>query len=236
MPKQNEKPFQFAPLEGYSFKQRWSIRLADNAFYWCIRILGATTRFEVRGLENWESIAAAGKHPIYTFWHDRIFLGTYFWRDRGIVIMTSQSFDGEYIARFIQRFGFGAIRGSSSKGGVRALIELIRLMHSGHPAGFAVDGPRGPKYEVKPGPVFAAKKSGNPIMPFVIEAKHYWTVNSWDKMQIPKPFSKALLTIGEPIYVSSKEDNAGMKSILAELQKSLDDLLRQGREWRERND
>jgi lysophospholipid acyltransferase (LPLAT)-like uncharacterized protein len=231
---QNEKLYRFAPLSGFTFRERFSIKVADLAFYVCIRILGMTTHFKVRGMENLQAVEAAGKLPIYCFWHDRIFLGTYFWRDRGIVVMTSQSFDGEYIARFIQRFGYGAIRGSSSQGGARALVEMVKSMRRGHPMAFTVDGPRGPRYEAKPGPIILAKKSGNPLLPFVIESRRYWTANSWDKMQIPKPFGKALVIINEPIYVGPDAGDAEVEAKLSEFQCSLDDLNRQGKEWRER--
>ena len=89
---------------------------------------------------------------------------------------------------------------------------------------FTVDGPRGPRYEAKPGPLILAKKSGNPLMPFVIEPRRYWTVNSWDKMQIPVPFGRALVIIGEPIYVDSDAGEAEIDAKLAEFQSSLDDL------------
>jgi len=233
---QNDKLFRFAPLSSYTFKERISIRAADAAFYLCIRLLGMSTRFEVRGIENLQAIETAGKLPIYCFWHDRILLGTWFFRNRGIVVLTSQSFDGEYIARFIQRFGYGAIRGSSSRGGARALVEMIKSMRRGHPMAFPVDGPRGPRYVAKPGPLILAKKSGNPLMPFVFEPKRFWAVNSWDKMQIPRPFGKALLTIGKPIYVGRDLDDAGLEAKRKEFQNSLDDLVLEARNWREGKD
>ena len=233
---QNDKLFRFAPLSGYTSKERISIRAADAAFYLCIRLLGMSTRFEVRGIENLQAIETAGKLPIYSFWHDRILLGTWFFRNRGIVVLTSQSFDGEYIARFIQRFGYGAIRGSSSRGGARALVEMIKSMRRGHPMAFPVDGPRGPRYVAKPGPLILAKKSGNPLMPFVFEPKRFWAVNSWDKMQIPRPFGKALLTIGKPIYVGRDLDDAGLEAKRKEFQNSLDDLVLEARNWREGKD
>src|SRR5438105_398144 len=102
------------------------IRLADLLFFAFIKAIGALVRLEVEGWKNFEAIAEAKKVPIYCFWHDRIFLSTYFWQKRGIVVLTSKSKDGEYIARFIQRFGFGAIRGSSTRGGSKALVEMIR--------------------------------------------------------------------------------------------------------------
>ncbi len=231
MPEQKDKVFEFAPLSDYSLKDRMMIRLADLAFFVSIKLLGTSARFEIQGREHLDAIEAAGKIPIYTFWHDRIFLSTYFWRKRDIVVMTSQSFDGEYIARFIQRFGYGAIRGSSSRGGSRALVEMIKAMRGGLPMAFTLDGPRGPKYEAKLGPVILAKKTGNPILPFVIEPRHFWNAKSWDRMHVPKPFTKALTIIGEPIYVDANADDAVVESKLAELQRSLDDLVERGKAW-----
>lgn len=229
MHEQKDKVYEFARLSRYPFTARLMIRLADLVFYIAIKALGSTVRFEIRGSEHLTAIEADGKIPIYALWHDRIFLTSFFFRDRGIVALTSQSFDGEYIARFIQRFGFGAIRGSSSRGGARALVEMIKAVKRGLPALFTVDGPRGPRYEAKLGAVILAKKTGNPIVPFVIEPQKFWTVNSWDKMQIPKPFTRAVTIIGEPIYINSDAEPA---STLAELQLSLDNLVKQAKKWR----
>ncbi|MGB8508475.1 MAG: hypothetical protein WCD76_08715, partial [Pyrinomonadaceae bacterium] len=97
------RAYTFADLSDYAPKQRFLIRAADLAFYLLIQLIGRTVRWKVEGWEHWEEATRGGGLPIYTFWHDRVFLATYFWRRRGIVVMTSQSFDGEYIARFIQR-------------------------------------------------------------------------------------------------------------------------------------
>ncbi|MEO6655407.1 MAG: lysophospholipid acyltransferase family protein [Pyrinomonadaceae bacterium] len=235
MSNQKDKVYLFASLSDYSLKQQILIELADILFFASIKFTGLMTKIDVEGIENSEAIEAAGKIPIYTFWHDRIFLSTYFWRKRGIVVMTSKSFDGEYIARFIQRFGYGAIRGSSSRGGAKALVEMIKAMRNGLPMAFTLDGPRGPKYEVKSGPVILAKKTGNPIMPFVVEPMRFWTAKSWDKMHLPKPFTKALTIIGEPIYVAEDATDAEVEEKTAELQRSLDDLVSRGKAWREKN-
>lgn len=226
-----EKAFKHAPLDQYSFKQRLLIRAADLGFYSMIKLIGATVKFEIEGQHYFDEIAARGQQPIYAFWHDRIFLGTYYFRDRGIVVITSQSFDGEYIARFIQRLGYGSARGSSTRGGIGALVDMIKLMKKGLPAGFTVDGPKGPRYEAKPGPVMLAKKTGNPIVPFIVEAKGFWTVKSWDRLQIPKPFTKAKIIVGEPIYVEPDSDEAAAKIKLAKLQQTLDELVVSGQQW-----
>ena len=106
-------------------------------------MIGRTIRWQVEGWENWEAATRDGQVPIYTFWHNRVFLSTYFWQQRRIVVMTSQSFDGEYIARFIQRFGYGAARGSSTRGAVGAIIEMTRLMRAGSPDGVYHRWPKG---------------------------------------------------------------------------------------------
>src|SRR5688500_17838216 len=135
------------------------IRAADIVFFLAIKLIGSTIRWETDGLENLESVESAGKIPIFCLWHDRIFAGTYFLRGRGIVVITSQSLDGEYIARFLKRLGYGTVRGSSSRGGVRALVEMIRYMRARLSMAFTVDGPRGPRHEAKSGAVLLAKKT-----------------------------------------------------------------------------
>src|SRR6185312_11503993 len=197
------RAYEFADLSDYSFKDRLLIRVADLAFYLLINLIGLTARFEVTGWENHEQIEKNGSLPIYVFWHDRIFLTTYWWRKRRIVVMTSRSFDGEYIARFIQRFGYGAVRGSSTRGAVGAIVEMARLMRAGIATAFTIDGPKGPRYVAKMGAVLLAKKTGQPILPFTISAKNYWEVKgSWDGFQVPFPFSRARLVLAAPIYVS----------------------------------
>ncbi len=219
----------------YSLKDRIIIRAADIGFYLLIVIIGRTLRFEIEGWENFEAIEAADKLPIYAFWHNRIFASTWFFRNRGIAVITSQSKDGEYIARFIQRLGYGAIRGSSTRGGVGALIEMIKAMRSGSPTAFTLDGPKGPRYQAKPGAVLLAKKSGNPIMPFVVECRGAWRIKSWDRLQIPKPFTRAKLMVGNPIYVCPAAEGDEIKLKLAELQVSLDTMVLAGEAWRSGN-
>ncbi len=233
MSQKKEDSFKPADLSQYSFKQRLTIRLADWAFFLLISLIGKTIRYETDDWENFERIERDGKIPIYSFWHNRIFAGTYFFRNRRIVVITSQSFDGEYIARFIQRFGYGAVRGSSTRGGVGALVEMIRLMKHGSPMGFTVDGPKGPKYVAKTGAVLLAKKTGNPMMPFVVECERFRTIKSWDNLQIPKLFSKSKIFIAEPIYVDKNADETEIENKRLELQNKLNELVEKGERWRD---
>jgi lysophospholipid acyltransferase (LPLAT)-like uncharacterized protein len=226
------RAYAFAELSGYSFKKRFLIRSADLVFYLLIKIIGKTVKFEIDGWANWEAAVREDQLPIYTFWHDRVFLATYFWQRRGIVVMTSRSFDGEYIARFIQRFGYGAARGSSSRGATGAVVEMVRLMRAGCPTAFTIDGPRGPRYEAKMGSVLLAKKTGFPILPFTITAKKFWEAKNWDRTQIPKPFTRALVTIAAPISVASDAGDDELAAKRNELQQSLDAINKKGEEWR----
>lgn len=232
MAREINKVYKFGPLSSYSFKDRLVIRAADLAFYFFIRVIGATIRYETEGWEHFEQIRNDGRLPIYSFWHDRIFAGTYFFRNRGIVVMSSISKDGEYTSRFIKRLGYGSVRGSSTRGGVGALVEMIRLMRAGIPMAFSPDGPRGPRYVAKTGPVMLAKKTGNPMMPFVVECRSYWTVGSWDRMQIPKPFTRAKVIIDQPIYVAEDASEEEIERKLEDLQHALDKLVERGGEWR----
>src|SRR5436853_6522783 len=203
-----DRAYTFASLSSYSLKDRLLIRGADLAFFLLIKLIGRTVRFEVEGWDNWEAASRDGKIPIYTFWHNRVFLSTYFWRRRRIVVMTSRSFDGEYIARFIKRFGYGAARGSSTRGATGAVVEMVRLMRAGCPTAFIIDGPKCPRYVAKMGAVLLAKKTGNPILPFTIAARKFWAAKkSWDGFQAPRPFTRARVDIAAPIYVGPNADD-----------------------------
>jgi lysophospholipid acyltransferase (LPLAT)-like uncharacterized protein len=227
-----QRAYAFADLSRYSFKDRLIIRTADLAFYFLIRFLGATARFEVEGWEHHEAVTNNGGLPIYVFWHERIMMTTYWWRNRKIVVLTSQSRDGEYIARFIQRFGYGAVRGSSSRGAVGAVLEMARLMRAGCTTCFVVDGPRGPRRQAKTGPALLAKRSGHPILPVTMALKKHWTLRTWDHFQVPKPFSRAKVFVAPPIYVAADADDQELEQKRIELQQALDDLTERAEQWR----
>ncbi len=211
----HDRLYAFADLAQYSLKQRLIIRSAGILLFWLMRVIGATLRYEVIGWENHAAVAEKGP-LVYCFWHNRIPIATHFWRRRGIIVMSSRSFDSEYIARFIQRFGYGAARGSSTRGARSALIQMIRAVRSGKSAAFTVDGPRGPLYEVKPGAVLLAAKSSAAILPFSISLDRYWQLPSWDGIQIPKPFARAVVVIGEGLRVgdTGEAEERGKREML----------------------
>jgi lysophospholipid acyltransferase (LPLAT)-like uncharacterized protein len=188
-----------------------------------IAALGSSLNWKVEGLDNLQ-FEGKGRRPIMAFWHGRVLTATYFFRNRGIVVMISENFDGEWIARIIERFGYGASRGSTSRGGQRALLQLKRHVEEGRPAGFAVDGPRGPARQVQPGVVWLAKLTGSPVVPFHMEASSYWSLNSWDRTQIPKPFSTVAISVGTPIEVAQDIDEAGVDAKRREVESALRSL------------
>ena len=185
-----------------------------------ITALGSSLSWKVEGFEHLH-FNGHGRRPIMAFWHGRVLTATYFFRGRGIVVMISENFDGEWIARIIERFGFRTSRGSTSRGGQRALLQLKRDMEQGLPSGFAVDGPRGPARVAQPGAVWLAKITGNPVVPFHMEASSYWSLGSWDRTQIPKPFATVAVSVGAPIDVPRDADDAAIEAKRVEVEQSL---------------
>ena len=192
-----------------SWSKRLQARLIPHLATPVIAALGRTYTWRAEGAEHMDAVARSGHPPIMAFWHGRILPATLYFRDRGIVVVTSANFDGEWIAAVIRRFGYGSARGSSSRGGARALVELRRLMAQGQGAAFTLDGPRGPAGVAQPGAVFLSQVTGHPIVPFHIEASKAWTAKSWDRTLVPKPGATVAIAIGEPYVVSDAVDEAG---------------------------
>jgi lysophospholipid acyltransferase (LPLAT)-like uncharacterized protein len=210
-------------VSSLSASQRLQARAIAAAGYPVIAGLGRTLSWTVEGADHYDAVLRAGQQPILALWHSRILSATFYWRDRGIVAMTSANFDGEWTARLMARFGYRAARGSTSRGGARALVQLRRELATGHPVAFTVDGPRGPARIVQPGAVWLAGATGHPIVPFHIEASRHWTARSWDRAQIPRPFSQMAVVIGPPLSVPRRVDRVPEES-LSELQETLERL------------
>lgn len=198
------------------------------AGYVAIQIIGRTVRWQSEGDSYLDDIYKSGHRAIFTFWHGRIFPATYYWRHRGIVVMTSMNRDGEAIAQCIQRFGYGAARGSSSRGGFRALAEMARDIRQGRDCAFTIDGPRGPRYIAKQGPVLLAMKTGAAIFCFHISMKHKIQLKSWDEFQIPLPFTPAVVLKAAPIWVPPDASEAHLRDLHQQMQTTLDRLRIEG--------
>jgi lysophospholipid acyltransferase (LPLAT)-like uncharacterized protein len=216
----------------FTFWQRVQIAAASLVGYLAVLIVGRSLRWEVYGKENWEESARRGKSFIVTFCHNQIFSAIWFWRQRGMVVLTSQNFDGEYITRIIQRHGYAAARGSSSRGGGRALVEMIRAVRAGREAAITVDGPRGPRFVVKPGVVLLARATGAAILCFHIAPRRAYVFRkSWDQTQIPYPFSRTAIFIAPLIVVPAGASDAEQDAKQQEVQRTLDELRARGEAW-----
>ncbi len=229
-------PYQAADLSGYTLRQRLTIHLVAYVTYLVLTGIGLTLRWDTTGEGTADPADKRGEVPegtpiIYTFWHNRILGATLFFQRRGIVVMTSQSFDGEIIARVIQLFGYGASRGSATRGSIQALKQMARCVRDGHDTAFTIDGPKGPKYEAKPGAVMLARLSGAAILPMCVTTEKYWEFKSWDRFRVPKPFSRARIAYGRPIVVTRQATETEMAAQQAELQAALDTLEIQSQQW-----
>ncbi len=240
--KKDSESLKFASIAEYSFGKRILIRIIDLSLYVFMSVLGETIKFDTSHKLNnehygWlaaERFTAEKPLCIAVFWHDRILLTTYFWRFSNFAAMVSESFDGEYIARVSQRFGHGMARGSSTRGGRKALRIMKNLWKKEKfSLIFTIDGPKGPRYQVKSGAVLLSKITGVPIVPVIVQPKSFWTLNSWDKMQIPKPFTTAKIFIAEPIYVEKSADKDELENKRREVQRKLDELVELGKQWRD---
>ncbi|MEE9354635.1 MAG: lysophospholipid acyltransferase family protein, partial [Methylococcaceae bacterium] len=166
-----------------------------------IRLLISTIRIIERPDNYPEKLIRQGENIIFAYWHAFMLVPAYTARNLGIKVMVSQHTDGEYITRVIERLGFTTVRGSTTRGGVKALLKMIKDSKEGTAIAITPDGPRGPRLTIQPGIIYLSQKTGFPIIPTSLGLTSYWELPSWDKFRIPKPFSKAALIYGEPIHI-----------------------------------
>jgi lysophospholipid acyltransferase (LPLAT)-like uncharacterized protein len=211
-----------AAVRSFSFPDRIKLWLITWAGYLFIRLVGATLRYEHIPEPGCIFDERARQTGIWCFWHRSVIPAAYHFRNNKCAVMTSRSFDGEYIARIIQKLGFIPVRGSSSRGAVGALIGMRQQLEQGHAAIFTIDGPRGPRFVAKPGPVLLAKKTGAPLSCFYIAVERAWILNSWDLMIIPKPFSRAVAYGSGPMYVPADATEEQMSALHQQMQETLE--------------
>jgi lysophospholipid acyltransferase (LPLAT)-like uncharacterized protein len=205
-----------------SLWQRIEFALVAAAASLFIALVGRTLRVEF----SWEdgSIGSMENvYPgIYPFWHRCVLGATWIFRGRNFAVLTSKSRDGEFIARVIHRFGYVPIRGSSSRGGQRGLLEMDTFVKNGGGAAFTIDGPRGPRFVAKRGPVLLARTTGAPITPFYVAMEDAWVVNTLDAMMIPRPFSRAFVRVARKISVPPDATDEQLSAAHSEMQAALD--------------
>lgn len=185
-----------------------------------IHLISKTIRVRKINLPDFDLVKR--KNVVYVFWHGEQFMLFYHHRNRGVAVMSSLSKDGEIQSGILSLFGFSVVRGSSSRGAQRALVEMIRNLKKGRSAAFAVDGPRGPLHEVKPGALFAAQKSSCCLLPLSSCVRRYSILSkAWDKYELPHPLSRGVIVYGNPVTVDENED---IEKQAQKLKNSLDSL------------
>jgi lysophospholipid acyltransferase (LPLAT)-like uncharacterized protein len=212
--------------------RRMQIPMIAGLVYGAIRTIGPTLRLEVLGWQHAECAYRRGEHLIGAFWHRCIFCATWWWRNRGVVVMNTTNFDGQWTRKVIERLGFGTAQGSSSRGGLKGLVVMARRLREGHDVAFTIDGPRGPRYIAKPGPVMLARKTGQPIFLFHVGVERGTTFEkSWDLFQVPHPFSRAIAVIAPTIYVAPDASSEEMEQKHAEMQRALERVRDVAESW-----
>jgi hypothetical protein len=189
-----------------------------------IRIIGSTWRFRVIDEANYHEAHRLARSAIFVFWHGRMLPLSYGYRNRAIHVLASQHRDGELMGQIIRWLGFGHVRGSSTRGGARAIRELAAKLAEGFDLGLTVDGPRGPRYTVKPGPFEIAKISGSPVVPVATSSSRHWVFSSWDAFEFPKPFARVYVRFGRPVTVPTDADPGKVESLRAELERELREM------------
>ena len=179
-------------------RDRFLLTVAGRFGPLLFRTLYASLRFQVVGAEHQESTWRAGQPVVFVTWHGRLLPLLYLYRGKGLVMLVSQHRDGEYLTRLGSGLGYDAVRGSSTRGGFEALRELVRKVKRGHSLAITPDGPQGPREELKPGALQAARITGAPVIPVMAGCQRAWWVEGWDRFMIPKPFARVHVAIGPP--------------------------------------
>jgi hypothetical protein len=219
-------------LPDLPWSRRIQIPIIAALVYSVIRILGPTLRFEVLGWHHEESVYASERRCIWAFWH-RVIIPVVWWRrNHGVVVMNTTAFDGQWTRKVIEWLGYGTAQGSSSRGGLRGLAVMARRIEEGKDCAFTIDGPRGPRYIAKPGPVMLARKTGAPVMVFHIGVQRGTTfVKTWDHFLLPHLFTKTVMIFAPPIEVPPDADAAFLESKHNEMQKELERVRDIAESW-----
>jgi lysophospholipid acyltransferase (LPLAT)-like uncharacterized protein len=216
----------------YSRWRRMQIPVIAGAAYWLVRLIGPTLRTEVIGVHNAVQIRNQGEPAIGAFWHRCIFSAIWIWRNRSIVVLNTVNFDGQWTRRVIEHLGFGTVQGSSTRGGIEGLAGMAKCLEEGRNVAFTIDGPRGPRYVAKPGPVILARRTGKAISVFHVGVKHAYTFRkAWDLFQIPFPLSRTVMFVAPPIRVPMDADSDTIKRKQDDMQAALERVRDLAESW-----
>lgn len=208
----------------FSAQQRAVLALTPFPVACAFRGLLATCRTEVRRQDVFDALLREREHVLVAFWHETLALAAWHFRGTGYHTLTSYSFDGELAARFVAQFGLHAVRGSSSRGGREALIDLAKAARLTPAVGFTLDGPKGPRRQAKPGIALLAMRSGCPVIPLAVAPTRAWRLRSWDRLAIPKPAARIAWSYGPVIDPGDYAGTGKTSRILEAVESSLNSL------------
>lgn len=171
---------------------RWAARLGPVL----VRTLARTWRIVALNQQGFQERRRAGRPVIFAFWHSQMLPLLWQHRDEGVAVLISQHADGEIIARICEALGYKTVRGSTSRGGARAIVEMDRQLEQGIDVAITPDGPRGPPRSIAPGVVYVAQRADVPIVPIYVHASRSWHLRTWDRFMIPKPFARITIRYG----------------------------------------
>jgi lysophospholipid acyltransferase (LPLAT)-like uncharacterized protein len=188
---------------------------------WVVHLLGRTWRIRVDNDAPWRRLREKGKPIIFVFWHGQMLPLLYVHRGQGVTVLISEHGDGELIARVASSLGYRTLRGSTSRGAARALIEMTKAIEQGAELAITPDGPRGPARSVAPGAVTVAQRTGVPIIPVGVSVRTGWHLKSWDRFVIPRPFSRIQVVYGDPFTI----ERANVREAVEEAPRLRDRIL-----------
>ncbi|MCH8126554.1 lysophospholipid acyltransferase family protein [candidate division KSB1 bacterium] len=194
-------------LSGLPLRKKIEFNIAVTFGWVIIFLLGKTVKLKCDGLHHLLELENQGLPYLISAWHGRLLMPLFRFRHKKLIVLVSQHLDGEMIARSLHRLGYRTIRGSSTRGGSKAVQEMVKTMKNGNSAVIIPDGPTGPRHQLKMGVVYMAMVAGVPIIPMTFSANSAYVLNSWDRFLVPKPFSSVLIKIGSPIEIPKKCSN-----------------------------
>lgn len=203
------------------FLRSMGLRGLPPVIYWFLRGVARTIRWVEVNPEPARQLWLGGQQVILAFWHNRMLMAPFFYRGRGLRILISRHTDGEIIRRVMLYFGFGSVRGSSTRGGAEAFRALLRSVEQGRDIVITPDGPRGPRYKVQKGIVELARKTGLPIIAVSFSTKHRLEIPSWDGLVLPRPFTQGVFIWAHPLWVPPQADSSQRELFREALEKRM---------------
>ncbi len=210
--------------EQFTLKQRIILRIGAPILANLYHVLCRSCRYRVEGEQYRQDVLNEYGHALMAFWHESLGLAAFHYRNTGAHTLTSYSFDGELAARVVNCFGIEAVRGSSSRGGLKALLHLARAVDRVPLVGFTLDGPKGPRRKCKPGIAILSQKTGIPVIPNAFAVRRAWRLNSWDRFVIPRPFSEIVVAYGPPVLPPATRSPESLEEKRIEIEQAMNTL------------